>query len=135
MMEDKILGHLTYNVGWCKTAVINLWQNEQAITFRFSCYSSEIPNQEQREAYIDFNRNIAVFNTQTEHLVKEYIENMFHYTGNSLWTFLTVNEILFFQNCNYAIICSPKNYDEDIVVLVKNKDIEIGGGYLIEFQL
>ena len=78
MMEDKILGHLTYNVGWCKTAVINLWQNEQAITFRFSCYSSEIPNQEQREAYIDFNRNIAVFNTQTEHLVKEYIENMFH---------------------------------------------------------
>ena len=31
MMEDKILGHLTYNVGWCKTAVINLWQNEQAI--------------------------------------------------------------------------------------------------------
>ena len=60
---------------------------------------------------------------------------MFHYTGNSLWTFLTVNEILFFQNGNYAIICSPKNYDEDIVVLVKNKDIEIGGGYLIEFQL
>ena len=135
-MEDKVFGTLTFNVGWTKKCNIVWWNKEISVDIRVSCYQTEEPNEKQEEAYMAFNTNIKSLSIQTEPIVMNYVKGQNGCIENPIWNYITINEVLFFQNGNYAIICSPINSpEEDIVILISGSEIKIGGGFLIEFQL
>ena len=134
-MEDKIFGTLAFNIGWTRKCNVVWWNKEIAIDIRVSCYQTEVPNEKQQEAFAKFISSTECFSEKMKDVLNIYINKQYGYTPKSIWDFLKIDEVLFFQNGNYAVICSPLEIlEDDIVILVSGTEIKIGGGFLIEFQ-
>lgn len=134
-MEDKVFGTLSFNIGWTRKCNVVWWSKEITVDIRVSCYQTEVPNEKQQEAFEKFIASTEYLSEKMKDILYNYINKEYGYTPKSIWNFLKINEILFFQNGNYAVICSPLHMlEDDIIILISDTEIKIGGGFLIEFQ-
>lgn len=138
-MEDKVFGKMDFNVGWCTTKTIALWNNLYTLKMRTSTLYEERPNDAQRQAYLHFIENIEKISSKSLDLLLKFIEDNTEDIKDVLGTPIPTDihelvipkQVLFFKNGKTAIICDTTWTDENVVVLISD-NIQVDFGYIIE---
>lgn len=141
-MKDRILGELTFNVGWCKIENINLWSKDYNIKIRFSAYENQAPNEVQKSQYIDFKKNLNTISEKSEIIINKFITEQITYIrdllGNEFSSdfqkILTPVQVLFLQSGKRALLLKPTWIDEDVVIVLED-DLSIDYGEQIEGEV
>ena len=75
-LNDRILGELIYDFGWCKNERITIWNKNIDVKLQVSAYDYEEVNENQREAYLWIKKNSTMFLINTEKILDNYIDIM-----------------------------------------------------------
>lgn len=141
-MEDAVFGLLTFNVGWIKEEKIHLWDKDWKLKIRTSSKKGELPSEIQQKAYLTFKSELELFSQQTLPLVKEYISSYSDEIGQLIGiarvgdplSVITPEEVLFFQNGKFALLCDTKWSEAGMAVLYDSGAFIVDDSYILEFE-
>ena len=142
-MEDKVFGTVMFDHGWVKKENITLWNRQYQLDIRTSSYANQMPTLIQQEAYLDFRKRLNMISDISAVKICQFISQQeIDGVSTDVETLLTSfqeyvkpDEVLFFQDGSYAIICNTDWWGEDIAVLISGRDIVVDSGYMLEFRV
>lgn len=141
-MEDNTFGSMSFNHGWTKKEKISLWGNNYNLDIRTSSYQNQLPTEKQKAAYQDFKKRLLEIDSLSavkvcQYLLSESIEDFPTNLDELMEIFqrhVIPQEILFFQDGTYAIVCDTDWSDDGIAILIDCDKIIADVSYILEFK-
>lgn len=133
-MEDKTFGTMTFKRGWIKNELLQFWGTERSLKIRLSAYPEEKPTEYQEKAYESFKENIKEISNESIVRLAMFAMNdsesglasNLEKAIDELENYVQIEEILFFKDGSYAIVCNAEWTENGIAVLVTDSKIETG---------
>lgn len=143
MMEDKILGNMSFRYGWIKEESITLWGREYNVRIRTSSKIGEMPTVVQQNNYIEFKNKINEIASDNEKAVIDFIlsnsTSISSQCGISSidvpLSMIALKEVLFFQNGKYALLFDTIWSEAGMAILCHADRFEIGESCIVEFEV
>ena len=142
-MNDKVFGELMYDGGWTKYETIKLWGKELKVRIVVSAYENENPNEAQREAYKNFEKNQEEISRISLSKLYDYIKNIEEdikaYVGidalpKDIYKLLSISNILFMENGEFAFMCKAKWDSHGVAILFGNDEVQVGPQDIVWFD-